>query len=160
MALNEFFKKMVNFPADDEYDDDDYEEEKFFETEKDEDYSVEKETKSNSKKSEFGGLFSRGGNKKTEDNSQIKVVLVRPKVFEDDTTAIAEHLCNHKTVVLNLELADRENSRRIIDFLMGTAYAVRGNIKQVANSTYIITPDNVDVLGELLGGEPSDNFQP
>jgi cell division inhibitor SepF len=154
MAFSDFFKKMVNIPADEDYEEE-YEEENFFETEEDD----EPRQKSTSKKSDFGGLFSRvASNKRDEDDSQIKVVLVRPRVFEDDTPAIAEHLCAHKTVVLNLELADRENSRRIIDFLMGTAYAVRGNIKQVANSTYIITPDNVDVLGELLGGDFSDNF--
>lgn len=154
MAINDFFKKMVNLPADDY--EDDYEEENFFDTEEEE---YDEPKAKSGKKLDFGGIFSRAGSgRKDEDDSQIKVVLVRPRIFEEDTTAIAEHLCSGKTVVLNLELADRENSRRIIDFLMGTAFAVRGNIKQVANSTYIITPDNVDVLGELMGGDFSDNF--
>lgn len=157
MAINDFFKKMVNFPADDDFEEE-YEEENFFDDEEDFEEPKQKPT-AKAKKSDFGGFFSRTvSGKKDDEDSQIQVVLVRPRVFEEDTTAIAEHLCSNKTVVLNLELADRENSRRIIDFLMGTAYAVRGNIKQVANSTYIITPDNVDVLGELLGGDFGDNF--
>ena len=80
---------------------------------------------------------------------QMQVVLVKPDRFED-VTDIADHLCDKKTVVLNLESANREVSRRIIDFLSGVAYANKGNIKKVANSTFIIVPRDVDVAGELL----------
>ena len=79
----------------------------------------------------------------------FNVVLVRPERF-DDVPSIADHLNAKKTVVLNLESADREVSRRIIDFLSGVAYANRGSIKKVANSTFIITPYNVDIMGDLL----------
>ena len=61
--------------------------------------------------------------------SQIQVALVKPERFED---------------------ANRETQRRLIDFLSGAAYAHDGRIKRVANSTFIITPSNVDVMGELL----------
>lgn len=81
--------------------------------------------------------------------SQIQVALVKPERFED-ATAIADHLADNRTVVLNLEAANRETQRRLIDFLSGAAYAHDGRIKRVANSTFIITPSNVDVMGELL----------
>ena len=54
------------------------------------------------------------------------------------------------TVVLNLESASKEVSRRLIDFLSGVAYANNGQIKRVATSTFIITPYNVDIMGDLL----------
>ena len=38
----------------------------------------------------------------------------------------------------------------MIDFLSGVAYANNGQIQRVANSTYIITPYNVDIMGDLL----------
>ena len=41
-------------------------------------------------------------------------------------------------------------SRRLVDFLSGVAYANNGQIKRVANSTFIITPYNVDIMGDLL----------
>ena len=41
-------------------------------------------------------------------------------------------------------------ARRLIDFLSGVAYANNGQIKRVANSTFIITPYNVDIMGDLL----------
>lgn len=81
--------------------------------------------------------------------SQMQVVLVKPDRFED-VEAIADHLNNKKTVVLNLEDANREVSRRIIDFLSGVAYANHGNIRKVANSTFIIVARDVDIMGELM----------
>lgn len=81
--------------------------------------------------------------------SQIQVALVKPERFED-APAIADHLADNRTVVLNLEAANRETQRRLLDFLSGVAYAHSGRIKRVANSTFIITPSNVDVMGELL----------
>ncbi len=81
--------------------------------------------------------------------SQMQVVLVKPDRFED-VTAIADHLNEKKTVVLNLEAANRDVSRRIIDFLSGVAYANHGNIRKVANSTFIIVARDVDVMGELM----------
>ena len=41
-------------------------------------------------------------------------------------------------------------SLRLLDFLSGVAYANNGQIKRVANSTFIITPYNVDIMGDLL----------
>ena len=81
--------------------------------------------------------------------SQMQVVLVKPDRFED-VEAIADHLYNKKTVVLNLEDANREVSRRINDFLSGVAYANHGNIRKVANSTFIIVARDVDIMGELM----------
>ena len=75
--------------------------------------------------------------------------MVKPERF-DDATAIADHLADRRTVVLNLEAANKDIQRRLIDFLSGVAYAHGGRIKRVANSTFIITPSNVDVMGELL----------
>lgn len=81
--------------------------------------------------------------------AQLQVVLVKPEHFED-ASSIADHLNEKRTVVLNLESANREVARRLVDFLSGVAYANGGQIKRVANSTFIITPYNVDVMGDLL----------
>lgn len=81
--------------------------------------------------------------------AQLKVVLVKPEQFED-ASSIADHLNERRTVVLNLESASKDIARRLIDFLSGVAYANNGQIKRVANSTFIITPYNVDVMGDLL----------
>lgn len=81
--------------------------------------------------------------------TQLEVVLVKPERF-DDASGIADHLNNKRTVVLNLESTNKDVSRRLIDFLSGVAYANNGQIKRVANSTFIITPYNVGIVGDLL----------
>ena len=81
--------------------------------------------------------------------TQLQVVLVKPDKFED-ASAIADHLREKRTVVLNLESTNKEIARRLLDFLSGVAYANEGKIKKVAISTYIITPYNVDILGDLI----------
>jgi len=81
--------------------------------------------------------------------TQLKVILVTPEHFED-ASSIADHLNEKRTVVLNLESTNKDVARRLVDFLSGVAYANNGQIKRVANSTFIITPYNVDVMGDLL----------
>ena len=81
--------------------------------------------------------------------TQLAVVLVKPERYED-AASIADHLNAIKTVVLNLEQTSKDVSRRLIDFLCGVAYANNGQMKRVANNTYIITPYNVDIMGDLL----------
>ena len=81
--------------------------------------------------------------------TQLQVVLVKPERFED-ASAIADQLNAKHTVVLNLESTGKEISRRLIDFLSGVAYANNGQIKRVATSTFIITPYNVYIMGDLI----------
>lgn len=81
--------------------------------------------------------------------TQLAVVLVKPDRFEN-AAEIADHLKDKHTVVLNLEQTNKDVARRLVDFLSGVAYANEGKIKRVANSTYIITPYNVDILGDLI----------
>ncbi len=81
--------------------------------------------------------------------TQLQVVLVKPERFEN-ASEIADHLRDKRTVVLNLESTDKNIARRLIDFLSGVAYANEGTIKKVALNTYIITPYNVEILGDLI----------
>ncbi len=81
--------------------------------------------------------------------TQLSVVLVKPERFEA-AADIADHLKEQRAVLLNLEQADGEVSRRMVDFLSGVAYAKEGKVKKVAKSTYIITPCNVEVVGDLI----------
>jgi len=93
----------------------------------------------------------RSGNKvvNIHATTQLQVVLVKPERFEN-SAEIADHLREKRTVVLNLEQTHKDIARRILDFLSGVAYAQDGKIKKVAVSTYIITPYNVDLLGDLI----------
>ncbi len=147
MGLLDSIKNIMNVPDEDEFEEEieDVQEEKPAEKPKKAAFYEQPSVKSAEPSIRLGGK----GKTVNFNQSQMQVVLVKPDRFED-VTSIADHLNARKTVVLNLEVANRDVSRRIVDFLSGVAYANGGNIRKVANSTFIIVPTNVDVLGELM----------
>ncbi|MBQ3490321.1 MAG: cell division protein SepF [Clostridia bacterium] len=93
-----------------------------------------------------------------QEDSVVELKVVRPETFAN-VTEIADYLLNHCTVVLNLEATNREVAKRLIDFLAGVAYSIDGQLKNVANNTYIITPCNVDVADtQVRVAEAQQNF--
>ena len=137
MGLFDKFKSMIVDPEDEDYTDYDTDDDMISRPEERREPSVSESR--------------RGSNKvvNIHATAQLQVVLVKPERF-DDSSAIADHLNAKRTVVLNLESASKEVSRRILDFLSGVAYANDGQIKKVANCTYIIIPYNVGIMGDLI----------
>lgn len=103
------------------------------------------------RKAESGPRVVGGGKSKTVsfNQSQMQVVLVKPERY-DDVTSIADHMNDKKTVVLNLEAAEKDVARRIVDFLSGAAYANHGNMRKVSKGTFLIVPNGVDMMGEVM----------
>lgn len=134
MSISDRLNKFFNGPEDEEYEDDEMA--MFNRSERNE---AEPES-SSGKKNKVVNINA---------TTQLQVVLVKPELFADAST-IADHLNAKRTVVLNLESANKDVSRRLVDFLSGVAYANNGQMKRVANSTFIITPYNVDIMGDLL----------
>ncbi|NLN81343.1 MAG: cell division protein SepF [Clostridiales bacterium] len=130
------FKNFLSDPETDEFD----------EVDDEMDFVSKSEEKSSQNQ-----IDNKKGNKvvNIHATTQLQVVLVKPERF-DDASAIADHLNAKRTVVLNLEGANKDVARRILDFLSGVAYANDGQIKKVANCTFIITPYNVGIMGDLL----------
>ena len=95
----------------------------------------------------FGGINIGG--------SSIELKVVRPETLAD-AVVIADHLLSGRTVVLNMEAVSKDVSLRLRDFLNGVAHAIGGQIRCVANTTYIATPNNVDVTETALRGESAE----
>ncbi|MCQ2414349.1 MAG: cell division protein SepF [Clostridia bacterium] len=74
----------------------------------------------------------------------IELKVVRPESFAE-VSQVADYLLDGCTVVLNVEVLDKPATLRMLDFLNGVTYCLDGEIKKVAQSTYILTPRNVDV---------------
>ncbi len=81
--------------------------------------------------------------------SKAHVVFKKVDSFEE-VAPVADVLNEKRIAILNLETCPTEDSRRIIDFLSGVAYANDATIQRVAGRAYIITPNNVPLSGELL----------
>lgn len=86
-------------------------------------------------------------------------VLFRPNdPSNDQLLSIADHLLNHESVILNLELIAKD-ARHFIDFLSGVAYAMQGNTKKIATNTFLITPGGIEVSGDIAASlEPDLKF--
>ena len=77
-----------------------------------------------------------------------EVVLFHAKTF-DDAARAADELRRKKAVILNMENVDKALTRRVVDFLSGSVYALDGSVKKIAQSTYLFCPHNMDVVGDL-----------
>ncbi len=78
----------------------------------------------------------------------IKIILYEPNSYEESQT-LADHLCSHRSIIVNLRNLDTSQARRIVDFLSGCVYALKGNIKKIGDGIFLCTPDNVDILGDI-----------
>ena len=79
----------------------------------------------------------------------MQLMLAKPERFEA-AAEIADHLRDGRAVLMNLETTTKDVARRLIDFLSGVAYAMGGRIKKVSANTYIITPNGVNLMGDLM----------
>ena len=83
------------------------------------------------------------------EKGKMKLHLVNPSEF-GEAAEIADSLKSRQAVLMNLEMADDVTARRMIDFLSGVAYALGGKIMRVSGKAYIVTPTNVDLVGDAV----------
>jgi cell division inhibitor SepF len=149
MGLFDKLKDLVGPIGDeenDEYDDDLYEDE-----DEDDRAPEPRKTRDRDVRRDSSSDHDRPGGRVVNINTttQLQVVCVKPTRYEA-ARDIAEHLRFKRTVVLNLETTSKDISQRLLDFLAGVVFAIDGNVKKVALSTYIITPYTVDIKGDLI----------
>ena len=83
-----------------------------------------------------------------------EVVVIEPKAYNESIT-IAEALKDRKTVILNLQLLDREQSMRIVDFLCGCTHALDGSQRKIGENVFIFTPSNINISQEFVNSKLS-----
>ena len=76
-----------------------------------------------------------------------KVHVIAPEQFPD-AQQIGDRLKGSQPVIVNLQAADRELARRMIDFCSGATYALGGSMDKVADHVFLLTPSNVEVSAE------------
>lgn len=76
---------------------------------------------------------------------RVKIRTVKPKNFDDDARVIADCLREDIPVIINLENTSPDHAQRIIDFAMGTTYAIEGDVQQVSEFVFVCTPKTVMV---------------
>ncbi len=76
-----------------------------------------------------------------------KVQVVAPTRF-GDAKEIADCLKSNRPVIVNLQMAERDLQRRMIDFCSGVTYALSGEMEKVADQVFLLAPTNVKVSDE------------
>ncbi len=77
-----------------------------------------------------------------------EVVLFHAKAFDDAAKAATE-LRSKRAIILNMENVDKALTRRVVDFLSGCVFALDGQVKKIAQSTYLFCPHSMDIVGDL-----------
>ena len=73
--------------------------------------------------------------------------VVVPDSF-NEAQEVADKFKGGQPVIMNLQGADRDLSRRLIDFASGLCYGLGGQMERVGNQVYLLTPTNVEVSAE------------
>jgi cell division inhibitor SepF len=73
--------------------------------------------------------------------------VIAPVSF-NDAQEVADAFKKNQPVIINLQQADRDLTRRLIDFSSGLCYGVGGGMKKVGDAVYLLTPDDVEVSAE------------
>jgi cell division inhibitor SepF len=79
--------------------------------------------------------------------ARVEVHLVIPKNF-NDAQQIADKFKVDVPVIVNLQGADTDLSKRLIDFGSGLTYALDGGMQRVGERIFLLTPRNVEVSAE------------
>lgn len=155
--------KLGDDDYDDDYLDDDFDDEDDYEEEKPSKSSFSKKSNKHDDFEEDASYkntytkpsYNKGSNNKITQirqtpsaNTGKGVRIVKPTSIEDGRD-ICEKLLNDCTVIINLEGLDLELGQRIIDFTSGSAYAMHGNLQKISNFIFLVTPQNVEISGDL-----------
>ena len=84
-----------------------------------------------------------------------KMILLEPRAYSE-AQQIADHLKKRNTVVVNLKRVTSDQAKRIMDFLSGTIYAIKGNIQKIGSGIFLCTPNNINVQGKITDDSEKD----
>lgn len=90
--------------------------------------------------------MSTASEARTKANS--KIAIYQPRVYSD-AKVIAKQLLNNKAVIVNFNNVNDEQSKRIVDFLTGTIFALNGEIKRVGEKIFLCTPPKFEIDGSI-----------
>lgn len=106
------------------------------------------------------GYFARRNSERVEEVKQqpkilpmstatsSKMVITQPTCF-DDVKEIGEHLKAKKSVIVNLETINKEDHRRIVDFISGATFVLDGSVQKISSLIYLITPRSIEIQNDI-----------
>lgn len=117
-----------------------------------------KATKTKTTIKAFKGSLVNAQNARPFPASEIKVE--EPRIYED-SLGIATQLRESKPVIVNLKFLEKTASKRLVDFICGTAYAINGHMMKIGENIFLFTPANINITSsENVSPVEAPNIQP
>lgn len=64
----------------------------------------------------------------------------------EESREIIKYLLRGESILLNLENIDPKDCGRVVDLLSGAAFALQGRMLKVAHLSYLLAPENVEII--------------
>ena len=87
--------------------------------------------------------FQSPGVKKT-----AKIYVMEPSVYSE-AERIADAILKGEAVLINFKRMEPKDAKRVIDFVVGVAYAINGDVQKVRDEIFICSPANFQVQGNF-----------
>lgn len=136
---------------------------KWFFEEDDEDVYEDVEIDTEEEQTKTTSMFEKAKSSKTSDavkalsaNKDSHLILFEPRAYSE-TQEIAIYLKQKRAAVVNLHRLQKEQSKRVIDFLSGVIFAIEGDIQQIGPKIFLCTPKNIGVSGNITMDESEEN---
>ena len=138
-------KNFIGMDDEDEYYDDEYME----------DDGEEYEDEPKRRFTSFSNRASKVVPVRTGSNSKVRII--KPKNFEE-SSKIADEIKGDRLVIFDVTTLDIDQARRIVDFIVGSAYALNGNVRRVSGGIFVAAPNSIDITGDNLKEQTRSSF--
>lgn len=78
-----------------------------------------------------------------------QITIIEPRLYSE-VQEVSDYVLSNQTVIINFRRMDHEQATKMIDFLMGVAYAIKGDIQRLDEEIFICTPQSVTINGSEL----------
>lgn len=91
--------------------------------------------------------IKRAASIREEDGTMHQITTVHPRSY-NDAKIIGESFRSGIPVIMNVTDMGEQEAKRLVDFSAGLVFGLRGSIERVTNKVFLLTPEDVEVLGE------------
>ena len=82
-----------------------------------------------------------------EDEDELRrITTIHPRSY-NDAKIIGEAFRENIPVIMNVAEMSDSDAKRLVDFASGLAFGLSGRIERVTGQVFLLTPENLEVLG-------------
>lgn len=97
---------------------------------------------------ELAPRFQKQTTRINKENDMANINIIEPRVY-GEVEAMAAILLEHKAIIVNFRRMDKAQAARVIDYLAGIIFAVRGSVQKLSNDIFLFAPENFTIDGTI-----------